>query len=163
MPELLSLANKMSNFNYCRLSLPVIFLLVAAAVSAQKQPATQNPNLPNAALRGSAAYAEVLLKKTEFESELESLLIDYTDEFPRVKEIRFSLSVLQRDADKILATKPSDAGRLSQALGKLIVRRVDLETDLWNLLQSYKDEHPDVKRAKRRVEIYDRAIKQIID
>jgi hypothetical protein len=139
------------------------FLLFASVVFAQKQPPVKSATQSSDAVRGSAAYAEVLLKRTDLESELESLLLDYTDEFPRVKELRFSLTVLQRDAVKMLATKAGDAGRLTQALGKLIVRRVDLETDVWELLQSYKDEHPDVKRAKRRVEIYDRAIKQIID
>ena len=136
----------------------VIAILFSATAVAQK-PLTQTAD----AVRGSSAYAEVLLKKTEIESELESLSLDYTGEFPRVKELKYSLSILQRDADKILTTKPGDVGRLTQALGKLIVRRVDLETDLWKLVQSYKEEHPEVKRAKRRVEIYDRAIKQIID
>lgn len=155
--------SKMLKSIYVRPLLLAILLLFTTVVFAQKQPPTQNADQAAYAVRGSAAYAEVLLKKTDLESELESLLLDYTDEFPRVKELKHSLSVLQRDADKILATKASDAGRLTQALGKLIVRRVDLETDLWELLQSYKEEHPDVKRAKRRVEIYDRTIKQIID
>jgi hypothetical protein len=149
--------------NYIRFSYLFVLLLFTTAVFAQKQTPAQNAILAADAVRGSAAYAEVLLKRTDLESELESILLDYTEEFPRVKELKYTLSVLQRDTDKILATKASDAGRLTQALGKLIVRRVDLETDLWELLQSYKDEHPDVKRAKRRVEIYDRAIKQIID
>ncbi len=113
------------------------------------------------AVRSSPAFAEVLLKRTELESELESLLLDYTDEYPRVKEIRYSLTVLKRDMDKIAATKPADTGKLTLALGKLMIKRMELETDLWELLQTYKDEHPDVKRAKRRVEIYDRAIKEI--
>lgn len=155
--------SKMLKSIYVRPLFLVIFLLFTTAIFAQKQPQTQNAAQAADVVRGSAAYAEVLLKKTDLESELESLLLDYTDEFPRVKELKQSLSILQRDADKILATKASNAGRLTQALGKLIVRRVDLETDLWELLQSYKEEHPDVKRAKRRVEIYDRAIKQIID
>ncbi len=136
----------------------VIAVLFSAAAVAQKS-SSQTAD----AVRGSSAYAEVLLKKTEFESELESLSLDYTAEFPRVKELKYSLSILQRDMDKILATKTGDAGRLTQALGKLIGRRVDLETDLWKLVELYKKDHPDVKRAKRRVEIYDRAIKQIID
>jgi hypothetical protein len=148
---------------YVRPSFLLIVFLFTTAVFAQKQPPAQNAGQASDAVRGSAAYAEVLLKKTDLESELESLLLDYTEEFPRVKELKHSLSVLQRDADKILVTKPGDAGRLTEAPGKLIVRRVDLETDLWELLQSYKEEHPDVKRAKRRVEIYDRAIKQILD
>lgn len=136
-----------------------IFLSLTTETLAQKQNSVQS----NDVFRSSATYAEILLKRTDIESELESLLLDYTDEFPKVKELKYSLTILQRDTDKIALTKQSDSGRLTQALGKLIARRVDLETDLWELLQSYKEEHPDVKRAKRRVEIYDRAIKQIID
>lgn len=155
--------SKMLKSLYLRPLFLVIVLLFTTAVFAQKQPPTQSPAQAAYAVRGSAAYAEVLLKRTDLESELESLLLDYTEEFPRVRELKHSLSILQRDVDKIIATKANDAGRLTQALGKLIVRRVELETDLWELLQSYKEEHPDVQRAKRRVEIYDRAIKQIID
>jgi len=45
----------------------------------------------------------------------------------------------------------------------LIVRRIELETDVWNLQRNYKDEHPDVKRAKRKVEIYENAISEILN
>ena len=139
-----------------------MLLLLSMTVFSQKP----SPNEKNSAavetFRGSSAFAEILLRSTDLESELESLLLDYTDEFPKVKEIRFTLSILTRDRNRLLQGKSAEAGRLSQALGKLIVRRAELETDLWKLLQSYKDEHPDVKRAKRRVEIYDRAVNDIL-
>ena len=44
-----------------------------------------------------------------------------------------------------------------------MVRKIELETDVWNLLRTYKDEHPDVKRAKRKVEIYQAAINDILN
>jgi hypothetical protein len=138
-------------------------LLSTTTISAQALRPNPVPAELSPIIRASSAYAEILVKQTEIESELESLLLDYTDEFPRVRELKQSLSTLRRDTDKISATKLADAGRLTQALGKLIVRRVDLETDLWELLQTYKEEHPDVKRAKRRVEVYDKAIKQILN
>ncbi len=112
--------------------------------------------------KSSPAYAEVLLRKTELLSELESLILDYTEEYPKVVEIRYSLVVLQKESDRMLAVKPADASKLTLALGKLIVRKIELETDLWQLLRSYKDNHPDVKRAKRKVEIYEAAIKEIL-
>ncbi len=139
-----------------------MFLLLPSAVFSQKPSANEKPASNVDAVKGSSAFAEILLRSTDLESELESLLIDYTDDFPKVKEIKFTLSVLFRDRDRLMHSKPGELGRLSQALGRLIVRRAELETDLWKLLQSYKDEHPDVKRAKRRVEIYDRAIKDIL-
>ena len=114
------------------------------------------------AIRSSAAYAEVLLRRTELESELESLLMEFTEEYPKVKANRHSLAQLQKQADILLATKAAEASKLTLALGKMIVRKVELETDLWALQQTLADGHPDVKRAKRRVEIYDNAIKEIL-
>lgn len=139
-----------------------ILFLSAPAIFSQKPPLIAKPSSILDSVRDSSAFAEILLRSTELESELESLLLDYTDEFPKVKEMKFTLSVLNRDRERLLQGNPAETARLSQALGKLIVRRADLETDHWKLLQSYKDEHPDVKRAKRRVEIFDRAIKEIL-
>jgi len=111
----------------------------------------------------SPAYAEILLKRTELDSELESLLLEYTEEFPKVREFRHVLTLIDRDAARLAKVKAADSSRLTVALGKLIVRRIELETDLWNLQRNYKDEHPDVKRAKRKVEIYESAITDILN
>jgi hypothetical protein len=113
-------------------------------------------------LTSSPAYAEVLLRRTELESDLEALIIDYTEEFPKVKEIRQTLGFLKRESDRLAAVKPAEASKLTLALGKLIVKKVELETDVWNLMKTYNDAHPEVKRAKRKVEIYEAAIKEIL-
>ena len=115
-----------------------------------------------AAVKSTAAYAEVLLRKTERESELEEFLLDYTEEFPKVKEIKFELGLLQKELDKITAVNASDSDKLTLALGKLIVRKTEIETDLWNLRRQYADDHPEVKRARRKAEVYERAIKEIL-
>lgn len=114
------------------------------------------------ALKSSAAFAEVLLKRTELEADLESLLVEYTEDYPKVKQERFELDLIVKESDRLLATKAGDAAKLSAALGKLIVRKVELQGDLWNLQQQLGDAHPDVKRAKRKVEIFERAIKEIL-
>ncbi len=113
-------------------------------------------------LKSSAAYAEVLLKKAELQSDLESLLVEYTEDYPKVRELRFTLTLLQREIERIAAVPPAEAAKLTVALGKLVVKKVDLETEMWSLQRNYKDEHPDVKRAKRKVEIYEAAIKEIL-
>lgn len=113
------------------------------------------------AVKSSAAFAEVLLRNTERESELEEFLLDYTEEFPKVKELKFELSLLQKATDKILAVNASESGKLTLALGKLMVRKIEIEVDLWNLRNQYKDDHAEVRRAKRKVEVFERAIKEI--
>jgi hypothetical protein len=113
-------------------------------------------------LRSSSAYAEVLLRKTELEADLESFLVEYTDDFPKVKQSRFELGLISKESERLLAVKAADAVKLTEALGKLIVRKVELQRDLWILQQQFGDAHPDVKRAKRKVEIYENAIKEIL-
>lgn len=144
----------------------LIFLLsVAPAVSSQtkvKPGASQNAVAKTEVVRTTAAYAEILLRRTERESELEEFLLDYKEEFPKVKEIRFELGLLQKELERLLAVNAAEVGKLTLALGKLIVRKVEIEVDLWNLRQQYQDDNPEVKRAKRRIEIYERAIKEIL-
>lgn len=143
----------------------VAVLLGAAFCFSQGKPKPV-PAAPLAAdlqpIRSSPAYSEVLFRKTELTANLESLLADYTEEFPKVKEIRTELDLIKTATDRLLAIKPADAGKLTLALGKLIVRKVELETDLTALRQQYKDDHPEVKKAKRKVEIFENAIKEIL-
>jgi hypothetical protein len=140
----------------------LILLLGTAAFGQTGVKKVEKPAPAPDAVRASPAYAEVLLLRTELESEMESLLIDYTEEYPKIKESRYQLSLLQKDMERLAAVKPADAGKLTAALGKLLVRRVELETDLWTLRAKYNDEHPDVKRAKRKLEIFEGAIREIL-
>ena len=125
---------------------------------ARTTPAKQSVSV----IKFSPAYAELLLRKTERESELEEFLLDYTEEFPKVKELRFELDLLNAEMNKILAVNASDAGKLTLALGKLIVRKTELEVDVWNLKRQYSDDHLEVKRARRKLETFEKAIKEIL-
>lgn len=138
-----------------------VVLFSALFVQAQTKPvAKPTPGANLQAVKSSPAYSEVLLQKTELSAVLENLLLDFTDEYPKVKELRFEIGILQKDLEKILASP--DASRLTQALGKLIVRKAELATGVFKLQTQYNDEHPDVKRAKRKVEVFEQAIKEIL-
>ena len=149
-----------------KFSLTVAFILLVS-VCCLAQTETAGKNKPAAtgtsAFRSSPAYAELLLKRTEMTAELESLMLEYTEEYPRVKDIRHGITLIDRESSRLGAVKSTDQSRLTLALGKLLVRKIDLELELWNLLKNYKEEHPDVKRAKRRVEIYETAIGEILN
>jgi hypothetical protein len=151
-----------------KIFLIILLIPVLAGISfAQRKsaPAPSTPSAPSTAtdpIRSSPAFAEVLLRKTELQADMESLLVEYTEEYPKIKEARFELAAVQKEMDRLLAVKPAEASKLSQALGKLIVRKLELETDLWALRVKYDDENPDVKRAKKKLEIYEAAIKEIL-
>jgi len=137
------------------------FCVCVEAQTKPKTPATNNLNSINPA-KSSPAYAEVLLRKTEILSEVESLLVDYTEEFPKVSEMRYETGLLQKEMDRLMSVNTADSSKLTTALGKLMVRKCALETDLWALLKQFNDQHPDVKRAKRKVEIFENAINDIL-
>lgn len=150
--------------------LKIVFILAAIFLFSALIFAQKNIK-PNAAsttavvadqIKSTPAYAEVLLRKTELAAELESLVIEYTEDYPKVKELRFEISLLQKELGRLLAVNASESSRLSAALGKLMVRKIELDTDVWGLQKQFNDSHPDVKRAKRKVEIFEAAITEIL-
>ncbi len=113
-------------------------------------------------IRSSPAYAEILLRKTELLADLDAFSEQYTEQNPRIIDLRFELAALDKALEKVYGVKPSETGKLTLALGKLIVRRAELETNLNRLTRSYNKDHPDVKRAKRRVDIFENSINEIL-
>jgi hypothetical protein len=148
-----------------KLLFALVAVLFGTAICFSQKNSTAVKSTPTADLqpiRSSAAYADLLLQKTELQSSLDSLLVDYTEEHPKVKEIRIELGYLQAEMDRLLAVKPENAGRLTDALGKLMLRKVELEAQLDNLRSQYKEDYPDVKKAKKKVDAYESAIKEIL-
>jgi predicted nuclease with TOPRIM domain len=135
----------------------ILLPAVAANAQVKPKPAAVSP------VKGTAAYSEVLLQKAELTAELESLLSEYTEDYPVVKKLRIEVGLLQKEIDRLLAIAPTEMGKLSTALGKLMIRKTQAETELWKLRQNYADEHPDIKSAKRKVEIFEAAIREILN
>ena len=150
-----------------RIVIPIFVLaafgfLLTPPSFAQRPSRTPVPAAVTTDVSATPAFAEVLLRKVELEAELEGLLIEYTDEFPRVVNLKHEVGLLNTEIENLRKVPAEQAGKLTLALGKLLVKRAELSTDLWVLLKTYKEEHPDVKRAKRRVEIYSNAITAIL-
>ncbi len=143
--------------------LAVLLLLSSLFCFAQtRKPADTSLKPNDQAIKNSPAFAEILLRKVEIETGLEDLLETFTEEYPKVKEMRFQLGVADKIMERIMAVNPSEAGKLSSALGKLLIRKIELETDLWHLQKEYNDEHPQIKRAKRKLAVFDKAVREIL-
>ncbi len=139
----------------------VVIVLLSAAAAAQNADKKAS-SLEAGPIRSSAAYAEILLRKTEIRADLEAFTANYTEANPKMIDLRFELASLDSSLEKVFGVKPSETGKLTQALGKLIVRKAEIETDLARLSRSYNKDHPEVKRTKRKAEIYEAAINEIL-
>jgi hypothetical protein len=144
----------------------LIFGFVFAFLTASivfSQTSEKRETLTNAGpIRSSAAYSEILLRKTELLADLEAFLADYTEANPKIIDIRVELNALDKSLEYVFGVRPSETAKLTLALGKLIVRKAALDAELSRLMRSYNKDHPDVKRMKRRVEIFETAIKEVL-
>lgn len=137
----------------------IISLTLCALVVAQKDGVSTEAI---SSIKSSPAYAEIILRKSELLADIDAFGADYTEASPKMIELRSELVSLDRSLEKVFAVRPSETGRLTQALGKLIVRKAALDADLNRLSRNYSKEHPEVKRAQRRVDRFDSAIAEIL-
>lgn len=114
-------------------------------------------------IKSSPAYAEILLRKTELLADIDAFGADYTEASPKMIELRAELASLDKSLEKVFAVRPSETGKLTQALGKLIVKKAAFDADLSRLLRTYSKEHPEIKRAQRKVDRFDAAIGEILN
>ena len=148
---------------FVRLCTVAVLALVFSVSLNYSQTPDKNPQSGDVGpIRSSPAYAEILIRRTELKADLESLLADYTEANPKIIDLRFELGLLDKSIERVFGVRPTDTGKLTLALGKLLLRKAALETELARLSRSYNKDHVEVKRAKRKVEIYEAAIKEIL-
>ena len=138
----------------------ICLILVASAFAA----AQKDPGAPDAPLsiKSSPAYAEILLRKTELQADIDAYGDAYTEASSKMIELRAELASLDKSLERVFAVRPSETGKLTQGLGKLIVKKAALDADLSRLLRTYSKEHPETKRAQRRVDRFEAAIAEIL-
>jgi hypothetical protein len=139
-----------------RRSIFLLFLMLYGAGISPSQTGEVGP------IRSSAAYAEVLLRRTQLQADLEALSPDYTEANPKILDLRNELAALTKSGERMYNVKPTETGKLTLALGKLIVEQARLQADLGRLLRSYSNDNTEVKRARRKVEVFESAINEIL-
>ena len=142
-----------------------LIIALAAGVSAQKsKPAaeTQPPSANPAHVLASAAYAEVSLRYVEVSAEIDAMLEDYTENHPSVLKARLVRASLTADNLRMRSVKPEDAGKLTAALGKTIVRKAELLADYKSLERQYPADSAEVRRAKKRYEYFAAVVDEIL-
>lgn len=114
-------------------------------------------------VKSSATFAEIILRQADLESDLGELLVNYTNEHPKVQETQYELKILKNDLSYIAKFKGTQTNFLTEALGKLLVRRAQISTDYWVMQNRFSDEHPNTKKAKRKLVVFNNAIKKILE
>lgn len=140
----------------------VIFLLFLSTFVFAQTDKLEFSTPTSKAIKSSPAYSALVLQRTAIKAELEEMLVTYTEDFPKVKDARHEIDLLNFSLTRLLDTKITDSCKLSDALGQLMIKKVAVEMQLYNLKKKYKDDHPDVQRTKRKLDIYNKAVAEIM-
>lgn len=127
-----------------------------------KETAPQTISTDDSYIRSSAAFAEVLLRQTELSASLDALLEEYTENYPKVIDARLQLASINGDIVRLFSVRPEAAGKLTGALGRLIVRRSELYAEYQIASKQYEADNPIVKRAKKAYESFSKSIDDIL-
>lgn len=141
----------------------ILFFAFSIAAAAQTDGKKIDYSTPTSkAIKSSPAYAALVLHRTVLRAELEEMLVTYTEDFPKVKDARHEIDLINFEMTRLLDTKVTDSCKLSESLGQLMLKKTEAEMALWNLKKKYNDDHPDVLRAKRKLEIYEKAVAEVL-
>lgn len=142
----------------------IIFVFICSlSIFAQTENKKLDYSTPTSkAIKSSPAYSALVLQRTVIKAELEEMLVTYTEDFPKVKDARHEIDLINFELNRLLDTKVTDSCKLSDSLGKLMLKKTEVEMTIYNLKKKYNDDHPDVLRTKRKLDIYEKAVAEIL-
>ena len=96
---------------------------------------------------------------SEARRELESLRAKFTDNHPRVREMKEKIARLERELTTPMEKEPPpDVGRYIESVR---IRLLDANVQLQSLLANYAEEHPTVQVAKAKVAALEKELTQV--
>ena len=140
--------------------LPLVLVLVlaffpAATLAQKASEPEQNP-------RTTQAYCMLIQEKVKLQAELESLVSEYSSDWPKSKRVQFELDTLKSEMKKMAEIEESKVIKLTAGYGSLVLRRIALATDAHVLLEEEGPEWPTLKQKQRELELLDKEIQKLM-
>jgi len=132
------------------------FAVLPVAVLAQK------PSEPQQNPKTTQAYSMLIQQKVKLQAELETLLSEYTSDWPTSKKVQFELDTLKSEMKKMAEVEESKVIKLTSGFGSLVLRRIALATEVHVLLEAEGSEWPTFKLKQRELELLDKEIQKLM-
>jgi uncharacterized protein involved in exopolysaccharide biosynthesis len=94
------------------------------------------------------AYTALALRKVEIEIEKARLLTMYKERHPVILSKQAYLTALNREMAELSQVGEDKVERVTEAFGALLLRKVEAQVELENMLTMYMPDYPDVKNKK---------------
>ncbi len=136
----------------------VILVALSSAVFAQQV----SPKRTEIDPKTSEAYSLLIQRKAKLQAHLETLLAEYSSEWPPAKRLQFEFDTLRDEMKKMAAVDESKVSKLTAGYGGLILRKVSLSGELQALLLEESAEWPPAKEKQRELELLDKEIQTLM-
>jgi uncharacterized protein involved in exopolysaccharide biosynthesis len=137
------------------LALALGIMLSSSAAYAQNISSSLEP-------RTTPAYSTLIQRRVKVQAQLESLLEEYSSEWPQAKTFQFELDALKIEMKKMLEVPEEKVSNLTSGYGTLILRRVSLDAEIQSLLLEYSPNYPGLKEKQRELELLDQETRKIM-
>ena len=114
------------------------------------------------AVKVSPAYCVLVLEKVKAEAEFYDFKQRYTATRPGYKGKAYTVIALQREMKRLRATPASRLSWLTESYAKLLLRKVQLESNLVDLQAKYTPDWPETKTTKYELAALRRELKDLL-
>ena len=140
------------------LSWAALIIFVCSIPAYAQQRNAQVENNP----KTTPAYSLLVQRKVKVQAELETLLAEYSSDWPAAKKLQFELDALKAEMKKLADTEEGQIPKLTNGYGTLLLRRAVLESEIQSLSQEQSSDWPDVKQKQRELELLDNELKKLL-
>lgn len=140
----------------------ILLVLVLAFAFFPAATLAQKPSEPEQNPKTTQAYSMLIQQKVKLQAELESLLSEYSSDWPKSKMLQFELDTLKSEMKKMAEVEESKVIKLTSGFGSLVLRRIALATEVHVLLEEEGSEWPTFKLKQRELELLDKEIQKVM-
>ncbi len=138
------------------LSVVGLLLIFGPALYAQN-PLTNKESDP----RTTPAYSLLIERRVQVQARLETLLSEYTSDWPASKKLQAEFDALKLEMKKMSEMDRLMIPKLTNGYGMLILRKTALLGDVQSMLQAEGSEWPPLKEKQRELELLDKQIQKL--
>ena len=134
-----------------------LFVLSLPAYAQQATVAREQPNP-----KTTPAYSLLIQRKVKVQAELETLLAEYTSDWPAAKKLQFELDALKGEMKKLAEIDEAQTPKLTNGYGTLLLRRALLESDIESISEQEGSDWPTLKQKQRELDLLDAELKKLM-
>ena len=112
--------------------------------------------------RTTQAYSMLIERRVKVQAQLETLLHEYSSNWPPAKKLQAELDALKTEMKRMSELDQMLMPKLTSGVGALILRKTVLISEIKMLTEEESSEWPPLKEKQRELELLEKQIEKIL-